>query len=98
MPDLPPRIPTPVPDFNFALLERTDSELGEKARLAALHAYYKARVQELGVGVEVIKRPEDAFVGGRQMWRTSRWPWGGGRRGDGDGGVALEKEAGDFRA
>ncbi|TBU28645.1 hypothetical protein BD311DRAFT_663191 [Dichomitus squalens] len=60
---LPPsRAPTPLPSFDDNLLERTDSDASEKARLAALHAYFKARVNIVGCNVEVIKRPEDAFT------------------------------------
>ena len=58
------RCSTPLPVFDCNLLERTDSEVSEKARLAALHAYYEARVHLTGVEVEVIKRPEDAFFVG----------------------------------
>ena len=61
----PSRAPTPLPSFDENLLERTDSEVSEKARLAALHAYFKARVNFVGCDVEVIKRPEDAFAVGR---------------------------------
>ncbi|KAI0632161.1 hypothetical protein C8Q77DRAFT_905573 [Trametes polyzona] len=51
----------------------------QPARLAALHAYFNARVHDMGVGVEVIKRPEDAFVVGRGPRRA----WGvAGNRGD----------------
>ncbi|RDX42484.1 hypothetical protein OH76DRAFT_1458755 [Lentinus brumalis] len=64
------RCPTPLPSFDYDLLERTNSEVGEKARLAALHAYYQARVHLTGVDVEVIKRPEDAFTGGKDLMRV----------------------------
>ncbi|KAI0349464.1 hypothetical protein OH77DRAFT_1525619 [Trametes cingulata] len=66
------RSPTPMPSFDLDLLQRSDSEVDEKARLAALHAYYNARVHDMGVEVEVIKRPEDAFVVGREPRRA----WG----------------------
>ncbi|KAI0770261.1 hypothetical protein C8Q74DRAFT_886525 [Fomes fomentarius] len=71
--DLPYRIPTPVPDFDCDLLERRDSDLSEKVRLAELHAYYKARTQELGVPVEIIRRPEDAFTLSSETRRLSLW-------------------------
>ncbi len=64
------RCPTPLPSFDYDLLERTNSEIGEKARLAALHAYYQARVHLTGADVEVIKRPEDAFTGGKDLMRV----------------------------
>ncbi|OBZ71540.1 hypothetical protein A0H81_08424 [Grifola frondosa] len=63
---------TPQPSFSLDLFKRTDSELSEQARLEALHAYYAARVHEMGVEVEVIKRPEDAFVVGREPRRAGR--------------------------
>ncbi|KAI0670779.1 hypothetical protein C8Q78DRAFT_811543 [Trametes maxima] len=66
------RSPTPLPSFDLELLQRKDSDIDEKARLAALHAYYNARVHDMGVGVEVIKRPEDAFAVGRDPRRV----WG----------------------
>lgn len=71
--DLPYRIPTPVPDFDFDLLERRDSDLSEKVRLAELHAYYKSRTKELGVPVEIIRRPEDAFTLSSESRRLSLW-------------------------
>ncbi|KAI0755007.1 hypothetical protein C8Q80DRAFT_404208 [Daedaleopsis nitida] len=67
---------TPLPAFDCDLLERKDSVLSEKARLAALHAYYKARVQDMGVGVEIIKRPEDAFFFEKaplRAWDVAPW-------------------------
>ncbi|KAH9854722.1 hypothetical protein C2E23DRAFT_817711 [Lenzites betulinus] len=66
------RSPTPVPSYDPDLFKRTDSEVDEKARLAALHAYFNARVHDVGAEVEVIKRPEDAFVVGRGPRRA----WG----------------------
>ncbi|KAI0648048.1 hypothetical protein C8Q79DRAFT_906641 [Trametes meyenii] len=66
------RSPTPLPSFDLDLLQRKDSDIDEKARLAALHAYYNARVHDMGIEVEVIKRPEDAFVVGRGPRRA----WG----------------------
>ncbi|KAI0372201.1 hypothetical protein BV20DRAFT_1050958 [Pilatotrama ljubarskyi] len=66
------RSPTPLPSFDLDLLKRSDSEVDENARLAALHAYYNARVHDMGVEIEVIKRPEDAFVVGREPRRA----WG----------------------
>ncbi|RPD77861.1 hypothetical protein L226DRAFT_568849 [Lentinus tigrinus ALCF2SS1-7] len=66
----PERSPTPLPSFDCDLLERTNSDASEKARLAALHAYYKARVHLTGVEVEVIKRPEDAFLAGNDLRRA----------------------------
>ncbi|KAI1789652.1 hypothetical protein LXA43DRAFT_892498 [Ganoderma leucocontextum] len=65
---LPSRTPTPAPSFDDSLLKRTDSDVSEKARLAALHAYFVAQVSSAGSGVEVIKRPEDAFILGRRAW------------------------------
>ncbi|KAI0699276.1 hypothetical protein C8T65DRAFT_303340 [Cerioporus squamosus] len=64
------RCPTPLPSFDCDLLERTNSEISEKARLAALHAYYKARVHLTGAEVEVIKRPEDAFIAEKDLRRV----------------------------
>ncbi|KAL1950589.1 hypothetical protein VTO73DRAFT_5713 [Trametes versicolor] len=66
------RSPTPLPTYDPDLFNRSDSTLDEKARLAALHAFYNARVHDMGAGVEVIKRPEDAFVVGRGPRRA----WG----------------------
>ncbi|KAI9058400.1 hypothetical protein FKP32DRAFT_1614858 [Trametes sanguinea] len=54
--------PTQPPSFDLDLLQRSDREYDEKARLAALHAYFNARVHLMGIEVEVIKRPEDAFI------------------------------------
>ncbi|KAJ2986876.1 hypothetical protein NUW54_g9593 [Trametes sanguinea] len=64
------RSPTPQPSFDLDLLQRSDREYDEKARLAALHAYFNARVHLMGIEVEVIKRPEDAFVVGRDPRRV----------------------------
>ncbi|KAI0822324.1 hypothetical protein BC628DRAFT_1421992 [Trametes gibbosa] len=69
---IPSRSPTPVPSFDPDLFKRTYSEVDEKARLAALHAFFNARVHDVGAGVEVIKRPEDAFIVGRGPRRA----WG----------------------
>ncbi|PIL22504.1 hypothetical protein GSI_15193 [Ganoderma sinense ZZ0214-1] len=67
--------PTPAPSFDDSLLKRTDSEVSEKARLSALHAYFVARVTSAGSPVEVIKRPEDAFMQGKRAWGTNG-DWG----------------------
>lgn len=71
-----------MPTYDPDLFKRSDRTLDEKARLAALHAYYHARVHDMGAGVEVIKRPEDAFVVGRGPRRA----WGV----VGDGGGCWE--------
>ncbi|KAI0729603.1 hypothetical protein C8Q72DRAFT_303649 [Fomitopsis betulina] len=63
---------TPYPSFDMDLLnKRTDSDLSEKARLDALHSYYAARVRGEGVKVEIIERPQDAFIPGQEVCRTS---------------------------
>lgn len=68
-----PRLPrAPYPSFDLDLMKRTDSAVSEKARLEALRAYYAARVQGEGVGVEIIERPEDAFIPGRGYRSASR--------------------------
>lgn len=68
-----PRLPrAPYPSFDLDLMKRTDSAVSEKARLEALRAYYAARVQGEGVGVEIIERPEDAFIPGRDYRSASR--------------------------
>ncbi|CCM03495.1 uncharacterized protein FIBRA_05629 [Fibroporia radiculosa] len=66
----PPLPRTPLPSFDMDLMRRTESEVSEKARLEALHAYYSARVRGEGVNVEIIDRPENAFIPNRH--RQSR--------------------------
>ncbi|OCH91224.1 hypothetical protein OBBRIDRAFT_543779 [Obba rivulosa] len=71
------RLPrAPYPSFDLDLLKRTDSDINEKTRLEALRAYYTSRVQDMGVPIEVISKPEDAFILGQQPRRA--WgidPW-----------------------
>ncbi|KAH9947592.1 hypothetical protein B0H21DRAFT_322894 [Amylocystis lapponica] len=62
-PNTCPPLKVPYPSFDLDLLKRTDSEVSEQARLEALHNYYSARVRGLGVGIEIISRPEEAFAG-----------------------------------
>jgi len=61
----------PFPSFDLDLMKRTDSDVSEKARLEALRNYYSARVRGEGVGVQIIERPEDAFIPGRDVHRAS---------------------------
>jgi len=66
----------PYPSFDLDLLKRTDSDVSEKARLEALHAYYTSRVEGMGVPIEIISKPEDAFMLGRQprrVWGVEPW-------------------------
>ncbi|KAI0335858.1 hypothetical protein GY45DRAFT_1366451 [Cubamyces sp. BRFM 1775] len=58
--------------IDFDPFERQDSEEDEKTRVDAAHAYYTSRVLNEGAGVEVIKRPEDAFIADREPRRA----WG----------------------
>ncbi|GBE81387.1 hypothetical protein SCP_0311160 [Sparassis crispa] len=60
-----PNLTPTSPSFDLDLLKRTDSDVSEKARLEALHAYYAARVRGLGVDVQIIAKPEDAFLAQR---------------------------------
>ncbi|KZT73726.1 hypothetical protein DAEQUDRAFT_761711 [Daedalea quercina L-15889] len=64
---------TPYPSFDLDLLnKRTDSDVSDKARLEALHTYYAARVRGEGVKVEIIDRPQDAFIrDGHELRRAS---------------------------
>ncbi|KAM5533458.1 hypothetical protein V8D89_012896 [Ganoderma adspersum] len=70
---VPFRTASPAPSFNDSLLKRTDSDVSEKARLASLHAYFIARASSSGSPVEVIKRPEDAFMLGKRAWANGEW-------------------------
>ncbi|KAI0917272.1 hypothetical protein AcV7_009694 [Taiwanofungus camphoratus] len=67
-----PPVPSraPYPSFDPDLLKRTDSDVSEKVRLEALHAYYAARVREEGLGIVIIDRPENAFVTTRDHQRA----------------------------
>ncbi|KAH9891684.1 hypothetical protein C8Q73DRAFT_762976 [Cubamyces lactineus] len=58
--------------IDFDPFERQDSEEDEKMRVDAAHAYYLKRVLNEGAEVEIIKRPEDAFIVGREPRRA----WG----------------------
>ncbi|KAI0657385.1 hypothetical protein C8Q70DRAFT_1055907 [Cubamyces menziesii] len=58
--------------INFDPFERQDSEEDEKTRIDAAHAYYTSRVLNEGAEVEIIKRPEDAFIASREPRRA----WG----------------------
>lgn len=66
------------------LNKRTDSDVSEKARLDALHSYYAARVRGEGVKVEIIERPQDAFIPGQEVCRSSG--------GSGRSGAAIEEK------
>ncbi|KAH9936389.1 uncharacterized protein B0H18DRAFT_1100981 [Fomitopsis serialis] len=85
-PGSPPAPHTPHPSFDLDLLtKRTDSDVSEQARLEALHTYYAERVRGEGVKVEIIPRPQDAFIPGSELRRASG--------GSGDGG-SFRKEKG----
>ena len=58
------------------LLKRTPSDVSDKVHLDALHAYYTERAQSMGVPIEIIARPEDAFMIGQQprrVWGIEPW-------------------------
>ncbi|KAH9841614.1 uncharacterized protein C8Q71DRAFT_853983 [Rhodofomes roseus] len=83
--DSAPPARTPYPSFDLDLLtKRTDSDVSEQARLEALHTYYAERVRGEGVKVEIIDRPQDAFIPGSELRRAS---------GESKGSLRREKDA-----
>ncbi|KAI0771247.1 hypothetical protein BD413DRAFT_65818 [Trametes elegans] len=64
------RFSTPTPSLDPEHLQITTSDAAEKLRLATLKSYYHAQVHMTGGEMEVIQRPEDAFVVGTEPRRA----------------------------